>query len=47
MRKNKTEKIVSALERLAAINKELIIAALFIILFGGEITSFIKEVLSV
>jgi hypothetical protein len=45
MQKNKIEKLVSVLERLAAIHRELIIGALFIILFSSEIMEFVTMIL--
>jgi hypothetical protein len=45
MQKNKIEKLVSVLERLAAIHRELIIGALFIMLFGSELMEAIAMLL--
>jgi hypothetical protein len=45
MQKNKIEKLVSVLERLAAIHRELIIGALFIMLFGSEVMEAITILL--
>jgi hypothetical protein len=45
MQKNNIEKLVSLLERLAKIHRELIIGALFIVLFSSEIIDFITIIL--